>query len=74
MLAYRQFGGEVGRNAPTETAFSHRDAQFHFLPGGVRRSSPNETSGIPGGRENECGDEIVHLSLDLAGEARILLG
>lgn len=32
LLAFQQYGGAVGRIAPAETAFSHRDAQFDFLP------------------------------------------
>lgn len=51
LLAFQQYGGAVGRIAPTETAFSHRDAQFDFLPVAIWREPSEANAHIEWARE-----------------------
>ena len=74
MLAYRQFGGAVGRNAPTETAFTIETPSSTFCRKVFEDRVPTRLQEYTAEEKMNAVMEIVHLSLDLAGEARILLG
>lgn len=46
LLLFQQYGGAVRRVAPTETAFSHRDVEFDFVPAAIWREPTDAGANI----------------------------